>query len=231
MAVGQTSTQSLQLATAVSNNIALSQTPTGAGALTLNGSTVTAGVATLDVARRVLITSGGADTARKFTVVGGNRNGNTISEVVTGVTSGTPVGTVQDFLTVKSITVDAATAGAITVGTSATGSTEWIVLNPYIASWDATFAVQAAAGVTYTVEVTLDDPNAGLNSGLVGQEQWSVAPGSNAPPVPYNGPTAVTGATGNQIAAQLNPVWATRLTITAGTGLATVQVLQSGLTS
>lgn len=229
MAVGTTSTQTLQLAAASANNIALSQTPLAAGALNLNGSTVTGGVAVLDVARRALISSGANDAARKFTVTGGNRNGNAISEIVTGVNP--TAATVQDFKTVTSITVDAATAGAITVGTNATGSTEWIVLNGYIASWDATFAVQAAVGVTYSVEVTLDDPNAGPNSGLVGMQQFGTAPGCNSPPIAYPAATALTGATGNQIAAQLNPVAACRLTITAGTGLATFQVLQSGLTS
>src|ERR1700691_2559563 len=68
------------LASASANNIALSQTPGAAGALTLNGSTVTGAVATLDNPRRVLITT--ADTTHTFTVTGTTPTGATISEVV-----------------------------------------------------------------------------------------------------------------------------------------------------
>src|SRR6266704_2284283 len=56
------------LAAASANNIALSQTPASAGALTLNGSLVTAGVAILDSPRRILITT--ADTTHTFTLIG-----------------------------------------------------------------------------------------------------------------------------------------------------------------
>ena len=101
------------LAAAVANNIALSQTPGAAGAVTLNGSLVTGGIATLDNPRRVLITT--ADTTTVFTVTGTTPTGSVITEsfkVVAGSSY-----TKLDYKTVTSITVNQGTTAALTVGT------------------------------------------------------------------------------------------------------------------
>src|ERR1700677_2169878 len=110
------------LAAASANNIALSQTPVGAGALTLNGSTVANGIATLDNSRRVLITT--ADTTTLFTVTGATPTGSVLSEsfkVVAGSSF-----SAQDFKTVNSITTNQATTAAVTVGTNGIASTPWV---------------------------------------------------------------------------------------------------------
>ena len=70
------------LAAASANNIALSQTPGGAGALTLNGSLVVGGVAILDVPRQVRITTTADETAKTFTIKGTDWAGSPISEVM-----------------------------------------------------------------------------------------------------------------------------------------------------
>src|SRR6185437_3174379 len=115
-------TISKTLAAASANNIALSQSPAGAGNLTLNGAAVAAGVATLDTQRRVLITSAGTDTGITFTVYGGNQSGSAISETVAGGSLGIPVSTTQDFLTVTRVAASGASASTVTVGTSGVGS-------------------------------------------------------------------------------------------------------------
>src|SRR5450631_3288742 len=98
------------LVAAAANNIALSQTPAGAGALTLNGSLVASGVAVLDKHRRVLITT--ADTTHTFTVTGATGTGSVISEIVGPIT--TSAFTAQDFKTVTSVTINGAATAAVT---------------------------------------------------------------------------------------------------------------------
>lgn len=93
-----------------------SQTPAAGGEqnLTINGALASGGVATFTAARLITIASAADDSARTFTVTGTDVNGNTQTETITG-----PVTTVTGtlfFRTVTQVTVDANTAGAITVG-------------------------------------------------------------------------------------------------------------------
>jgi hypothetical protein len=123
-----------QLATSDDDGVCASQTPGGAGNLTINGALATGGVATLTSAsctqRRVLISTGADETARTFTVYGTRAADSKssgpvdIQEAVTGVNNST-VETLQDFATVTRVAVDGATAGAIKVGTSGRASTPW----------------------------------------------------------------------------------------------------------
>src|SRR5262245_48713554 len=123
-----TRTVQIAPANASANAIALSQSP-AAGAITLNGALVSGGVATLDVPRRVTVTSGGADTGITFTVTGTGRNGAAQSETITGASGGTAT-TTQDFKTVTGVTHTGSVATTLTIGTSALASSEWMVTNP-----------------------------------------------------------------------------------------------------
>lgn len=96
--------------------IAASQTPSGAGNLTL-----AAGAAAIDSAvggRIVGITSAGNDSGITFTITGIDQNGLSISEVVTGSSGapGTAVST-KFYKSISKIAVSGAAAGAVTVGT------------------------------------------------------------------------------------------------------------------
>jgi hypothetical protein len=230
--VSNPDTTFIQLPAAVANGISTSQTPGGAGNLTITGSLATGGVANLVVARRVIITSSGVDSARVFTVFGTDRNGNPISEVVTGVTT-TPVMTFRDFLTVTRISVDAATAGAITAGTNGTGSTEWIVLNFLCVSWSLGGGVTAPAGTTYFIEVTFDDVNKIGTSLVATPQQFSMEALSFVPPKAW--PTSAAALTLDQFLTfttnpqPLFPIFAIRVTVVSGTGLVVMQTIQSGL--
>lgn len=159
------------LAAASANNIALSQTVTGAANATLNGALVTGGVAYLDKPRRVLITNVGNDSGITFTVYGTWLGGQTISETVQG-TSGSSVATTLDFATVTRVATSGSTsASGITVGTNGVAGSRWIRLD----SWaDAQTAIQcnATGTVNYTVQVTMDDPNSPTNPIAVGDVTW-----------------------------------------------------------
>lgn len=106
--------------TATANNIAQSQTPAGATALTLNGTTVSGGVAYLGTPQRVYITSVSDETAKTFVVTGtgysaGGQGVFGVTETITGANAST-TSTTNLFWTVTSIVPSGATTGAITVG-------------------------------------------------------------------------------------------------------------------
>jgi hypothetical protein len=159
------------LAAASANNIALSQTTAGAANLTLNGSLVSGGVATLDKPRRILITNAGNDSALTFTVYGTWFNGQTISETVQG-TSGSSVATTLDFATVTRIAVSGATSvSGVTVGTNGVAGSSWVRLD----SWaDSNTAIQCNVSGTanYTVQVTMDDPDNFIYPVAIGNVTW-----------------------------------------------------------
>lgn len=217
--MGQPNIFSQTLAAAVANNIAASQSP-GAGAITLNGSAASGGVATLDTQRRVLITSGGSDAGITFTVKGTNIAGNPITDTFAGgaVTAQSNL----DFKTVTSVTHTGSVASTITIGTSTVGSSLWQITN-----WNPTpenigFVVEVRSGAaTFTMEYTFDDPNilpmtGGLNASGLGY--------------PFALPlAAVTNSTATVSAAFSTPVLAYRLTTNSGTGTLVFRGLQSGL--
>lgn len=145
----------ITLTAASANAIALSQKPAAGGVqnLTINGALATAGVATLDTDRRILITSSTNDSTIIFTITGTNRYG-MVTETVTGVN--TTAYTVYDYETITSITVDTNTAGNITVGTNGVASTAWVPCdmdsNPFsISVWTS---ISSGASLTYTIECT-----------------------------------------------------------------------------
>lgn len=199
------------LTAAAANNIAQSQSP-GAGAITLNGSLVSGGVATLDTPRRILLTSGGNDSGITFTVTGTNQFGNSLTETVTGGNT-TAVPTTQDFKTVTSVTHTGSVAGTLTVGTNGVGSTPWYNLDPFTDTFNVGIGVVVSGTVNFTVQYTYDDAND-----------------------PYTGtfPTAfdlsaLASKTANTDGTLTNPCWGVRLTINSGTGTAKIVVIQVGI--
>lgn len=203
----------LAYAAASATNIATSQSP-GAGAITLNGSTVTGGIAVLDAARRILLTSGTSDTGITFTVRGTNSAGNPLVETITG--GATTASTTQDFKTVSSVTHSGSVAGTLTIGTSGVGSSPWFMIDRDSNSINLGIGVAVTGTISFTVEYTYDDPNA-----------------------PYTGtfPTvfslsALSAKTSNTDSSIAFPIFAIRLTQNSFTTTATAKmiVVQSVLT-
>lgn len=229
------STLTLSFVAAVSNGICLSQQPAAAGALTLNGSLVTSGVATLDAARRILVSSTGADSAVVFTITGTDRGGSVQSSTVTGVTSTASQYTSRDFLTVTGVSSSAGTAGNITVGTNQVGSSVWVVDDFLARFWALGGGVSGPTGTTYTVESTFDDPNDVGQSLVAMPQQFSMNPASNIPALAWANP-AVSGASGNNLFSYTTPIFAHRVTINSwtgsgGSGTVVMQSIQAALGS
>jgi hypothetical protein len=200
------------LATASANNIALSQTPGAAGALTLNGSTVVKGVAVLDTARRVLITTG--DTTHTFTVTGTTPTGTTISEVVGPIT--TSAYTAQDFQTVTSVTINGAATAAVTVGTNGVASTPWIHLDEW--AYPQVFLQCDVTGtVNYTIQQTMDSANSNTNPVSPSAITWFNTTDTNG----------VNATASIQSSYAIAPLW-TRVLLNSGTGSVVFKVSQLG---
>ena len=111
----------------VANNIAASQTPAAAGAITLTAGTSVKSVVTnngtvlqLDVPRAVSVTTGaGSPTTRNFTVSGYDYYGQAMSEVIASSgTQNTAVNGKKAFYQISGITVSGGTVVAITIGTT-----------------------------------------------------------------------------------------------------------------
>jgi hypothetical protein len=201
------------LTAASANAICLSQTPAGAGALTLNGALVSGGVAVLDTARRVLITCAGNESTKTFTLTGTSYNGKVQSETLAGPNA-TTVQSVLDYKTVTSITISAAAAGAITVGTSGVASSRWLRLDNW-AFPQVGIQCDVSGTVNYTVQQTMDDPN---------NENVSMTPAAvnwvNHPDANLVGATATLQ--GNYGYA---PIYA-RVTLNSGTGSVVMTLVQ-----
>jgi len=201
------------LTAASANAICLSQTPGGAGALTLNGALVSGGVAILDTARRVLITCAGNESTKTFTVTGTAANGKTQIETLVGPNA-TTVQSTLDFKTVTSITISAAAAGAITVGTSGVASSRWLRLDNW-AFPQVAIQCDVSGTVNYTVQQTLDDPNSDTLPVAPQAVNWVDHPDTNLV-------AATVTRQGNYGYA---PLYA-RVTLNSGTGSVTMTLVQ-----
>lgn len=204
------------LAGASANNIALSQTPAGVGALTLNGSLVTNGVAILDKPRQVLITTAADEHTKSFVITGTDWSGSPISETVTGIPNGTAQASVLSYKTVTSITISAAAAGALTVGTNGVASSAWVRLDGFA---NPSVAKQCVVSGTanYTVQYSMDDPNSATSPVNPNAMTWFNDMNSE-----------FVAATGSQFDLwAFVPVWA-RVVLNSGSGSVATTFQQTG---
>lgn len=200
----------LTLPAAVTAGIAASQSGTAGTPLTLSGSLVTAGVANLVVPRRVIITSGGNDSGITFAIVGTDRYGRPQTEVLTGANIGAAQ-TTHDFLTVTSETPSGNTAGTVTSGTNAVGSTAPYIVDTFINSANYGAALEVTGTVTTTLEGSMTDLT----------PSWDLA---NNSPVWY--PIAGwQNVTTNQQNTVTGPFTMIRLTNSSGTGTAKARLV------
>jgi hypothetical protein len=206
------------LAAASANSIALSQTPAGAGALTINGALASGGVATIAVPARITITSTGNDSGRTFAVTGTDQNGTVITETITGPNT-TVVTSVLTYKTITSIVISGAATGAITVGNSQSGSSGPIALDPW-AFPQVALQCSVTGTVNYTVQQTLDNPNDPNNAVARASMQWVDHPDTNLV-------AATATKQGNY---GYTPLF-TRLVINSGSGSVRFTVVQSNVVS
>jgi len=197
------------------NNIALSQTPGAAGALTLNGALVSGGVAVIGNPQRITITT--TDTTHSFTITGTTPTGSLLTETVTG--NGTSATSLLDYAKVSSITISGAASAAVTVGTSATGSTPWVRLDEW-ASPPVGIQCDVTGTVNYTIQSTYDDPNSPTDPVSVSAMQWIATNDTNA-----------VNATGSvQTNFLFTPTYV-RVLLNSGSGSVTMKVIQYNVAS
>lgn len=198
------------LTAATANNIALSQTPATAGALTLNGSLASGGVATIANPQMVKITT--TDTTTVFTIVGQTPTGTLLTETLVG--GGTSVTSKLDYRKITSITVNQGTTAAVTVGTSGVGATPWVFCDAWA---DPPISIQCVVSgtVNYTVQWTNDDPNDPSNPVAPSAMTWI-----------NSNDSAVVNATATAMSNnQFAPTYV-RTLLNSGTGTVTMKVIQ-----
>ena len=132
----------------------IATTGAGSGNISVGAS----GDATLDVARRVIITSGGDDTGITFTITGTDPSGGTISEAVTGV-NGAAASSVLSYKTVTSVLTSGAVTTTVTVGTNGVADSPWVRFDDYGAHAEVAIQASVTGTANFTVRQTLQDPN------------------------------------------------------------------------
>jgi|GEM_PF-1580653 len=133
----------------------ISITPSGAIAANVTVGSYTR--ATLDTARRVLLTTTADETGNTITLYGTNWAGDLISETITGVNNTTAY-SVLDYLSIYKATVSAAAAGNISLGTNGVASSPWVEFDMW-APAPTSIQCTVSGTVNYTVQQTLDNPN------------------------------------------------------------------------
>lgn len=211
------------LVAASANNIATTQTPGAAGALTLNGSTVVGGAAILDSPRRVLLTFAADETGHNFVITGNQRvdgTGNVISETIAGTGIGT-VASLKDYGRITSITINAAATGAIIAGTNTVGSTQWFQVDWDLDPSNLTVSVDVTGTLNYTVQYTYDD--------IMGEYSASSGQWQNNFPTKIYDDAVLAAQTADGETTYDNPINAWRVTINSGTGTAAITGIQAGV--
>lgn len=140
------------------DGVCASQTPGGAGNLTINGALTSGGVYTSSDggARQLSFTSASDESGDTYTVTGTDADGKAQTETVTGPNA-TTVESAKYFLTVTQIATSGAATGALTVGVvdelaSATYRLDSLASAPALGQLDVTGTIDV------TVQVSLADP-------------------------------------------------------------------------
>ena len=209
------------LAAASATNIALSQSPGAAGNLTLNGSLVSGGVATLDTPRRVIVTSGGNDTGITFTAYGTDFAGYPLLAAVAGASGGAADFGVS-FKTITRIAISAAAASTVTVGTNTVADSVPLNLDEF-GFPVVSLQVNVSGTVNYTVNSTIDDFT---NPNWIQGTGGTASAFSNATWVNSSDSAVVSAMASKQSNYSYVPKWV-RVTLNSGIGSISLQVIQA----
>ena len=137
-------------------SVCASQSP-GAGAIVINGSLVTAGVAYIGAAQLITLVSGGNDTGITFTIAGTDSDGRTQTQDVTGASAGTATST-KYFKTVTGITHTGSVATTLTSGNTIDGVSNTIRPNLEVPFCQIGIGVDLVSGTaTYKVQHSYQD--------------------------------------------------------------------------
>lgn len=170
--------------------------------------------ATLDNPRRIQILSTSTETGRVFTIVGTDWFGGIVTETITGVTT-SAVSSKYSYKTVTSVSISTASAGNISIGTTAYADSAPISMD----SWalpSIMCQIDPTGTITTNIQISGDDPN-NANLGYTGYAAPTYQ-NMNWVNVPV---TSLVGATA-QVAAELSgiPVYIRAQVSNAGTDTA-----------
>lgn len=136
------------------NGICVAATATAAATLSATGTLVSDGVATLDVARVVTITSTSDNSGRTFTISGTDNYGEDLVASIAGPNNAT-VSTLSAFKTVTSVAVNGAVTGNVSVGSGlGLGLPYYLSDLGKIVSVSYSGKAPAAANVTFTAPLS-----------------------------------------------------------------------------
>jgi len=156
------------------NGIAESQTPVGAGSLTLDGALVVDGVAIMAEAQTITVDWTGADAARTLTVTYKDADDNEQTGTIAGANATTSQST---FFAkeVSDMSIDAASAGAIFAGVLAADGmvTRSVPVNWRQSPFNMSLSAEELAdGGTVTVQYTVDAPQDAYTNGFSTDANW-----------------------------------------------------------
>lgn len=152
------------LGTFSATKVAASQTPSGAGNLTLAATTVA-----LNPEQYVYITSAADETSKTFTVYGIDRNGTSVVEAITGANAGT-VSSTKKWAVITRISVSAGTAGAVSVGAylpAALSPAGFITITPAGDESTNTFTVSGTNWAGNMISEVIDGKNASASTSVL----------------------------------------------------------------
>jgi len=138
-------------------------TPSGAGALTLDGALTSGGVVPdLGLAYYLLITTTAADQAKTITITGTDADGKAQTETATALPNATTKSSVKAFRSISSITVSAALIGNLSIGTmNATASAISPTMPLDIYSKDTVISTGISGTINFTVQKCYEMVNRG----------------------------------------------------------------------
>jgi hypothetical protein len=160
-------------AAASATNIRTASSIAGAGAVVLNGSTVSGGVATLDTQRQILFTSSASDVGITFTIRGTNNANATITEVLTGGV--TTAVSVLSYKTVTSVVASGASAGTVSIGTNGVATSPLVRFDDW-APGPGDIMCVVSGTINYSVQFSDDDPNSPTNPVAEASMTWVATP-------------------------------------------------------
>lgn len=218
------------IAAASANNIAQSQTPVSGTPITLNGSTVSGGVATLDAPRRVLLTFGSEASGRTLALTGKSASGVTLQEtlVVPSGAAGTAQ-SVQDFLSItKALPAGGGWTAAMTLGTDTVASSPWQRTTEHVTPVNISINCVISGTANYTIETTNDAIEPANPSTTNGAPFGPLGPVPRVP-TPFPLPGALEAQSANATGLLAQPVAWWRLVLNSGSGSVTATALQAGI--
>lgn len=166
------------------STVSTSKTFWSVTSITVSGATagaVTVGTystASLDKARRVILTSAGNDSGITFAVTGTDWDGTPIGETITGANAGV-ASSVLDYLTVTSVRSSGAVASTVTVGTNGVAGSRWVRFDELATQGPISIQCSVTGTVNYTVQQTLQDPNGPADIVTLSTMQWLNHPDTN----------------------------------------------------